>query len=54
MSVIYILVYDLLDAITSILMVGCTGILLLGIGILAVLMRERVTRLGERLSEWKA
>jgi hypothetical protein len=54
MSVIYILVYDLLDAITSILMVGCTGILLLGIGILAVLMRERITRLGERLSEWKA
>jgi hypothetical protein len=54
MSVIYILVYDLLDAITSILMVGCTGILLLGLGIAAVLMRERITKLGERLSEWKA
>ncbi len=54
MSVIYILVYDLLDAITTILMVGCTGILLLGLGIMAVLMRERITKLGERLSEWKA
>ena len=54
MSVIYILVYDLLDAITSILMVGCTGILLLGLGIAAVLMRERITKIGERLSEWKA
>ncbi len=54
MSVIYILVYDLLDAITTILMVGCTGILLLGLGIAAVLMRERITKLGERLSEWKA
>jgi hypothetical protein len=54
MSVIYILVYDLLDAITTIVMVGCTGILLLGLGILAVLMRERITKLGERLSEWQA
>ncbi len=54
MSVIYILAYDLLDAITSILMVGCTGILLLGLGIAAVLMRERITKIGERLSEWKA
>jgi len=35
-------------------MVGCTGLLLLGLGILAVLMRERITKLGERLSEWKA
>jgi hypothetical protein len=54
MSVIYILVYDLLDAITTILMVGCTGILLLGLGIAAVMMRERITKLGERLSDWKA
>jgi len=54
LSVIYIVVYDLLDAFTSILMVGCTGILLLGLGILAVLMRERITKLGERLSDWQA
>jgi len=54
MSVIYFLAYALLDAITSILMVGCTGILLLGLGIAAVLMRERITKIGERMSEWKA
>jgi hypothetical protein len=54
MSVIYILVYDLLDVITTIVMVGCAGILLLGLGIAAVLMRERITKLGERLSDWKA
>jgi len=54
LSVIYIVVYNLLDALTSILMVGCTGILLLGLGILAVLMRERITKLGERLSDWQA
>jgi hypothetical protein len=54
MSVIYILVYDLLDVITTIVMVGCTGVILLALGILAVLMRERITKLGEKLSEWKA
>jgi hypothetical protein len=54
LSVLYIVVYDLLDAFTTILMVGCTGIILIGLGILAVLMRERITKLGERLSDWKA
>jgi hypothetical protein len=54
LSVLYIVVYDLLDAFTTILMVGCTGVILIGLGILAVLMRERITKIGERLSEWKA
>jgi hypothetical protein len=54
LSVLYIVVYDLLDAFTTILMVGCTGILLIGLGIAAVLMRERITKIGERLSEWQA
>jgi len=54
LSVLYIVVYDLLDAFTTILMVGCTGVILLALGILAVIMRERITKLGERLSDWKA
>jgi hypothetical protein len=54
LSVLYIVVYDLLDAFTTILMVGCTGILLIGLGIAAVLMRERITKFGEKLSEWQA
>ena len=54
MSVIYIVVYKLLDAITSILMIGCTGLLLLGLGIVAVMMRERITKFSEQLSDWKA
>ncbi len=54
LSVLYIVVYDLLDAFTTILMVGCTGVILIGLGILAVLMRERITKFGEKLSEWKA
>lgn len=38
----------------TIFIVGCTGILLLGLGIAAVLMRERIAKLGERMSEWQA
>ncbi len=37
----------------TVFIVGCTGILLLGLGILAVLMRERLAKLGERMSDWK-
>ncbi len=54
LSVLYIVVYDLLDAFTTILMVGCAGIILIGLGSAAVLMRERITKFGEKLSEWKA
>jgi hypothetical protein len=54
LSVLYIVVYDLLDAFTTILMVGCTGVILLGLGILAVLMRERISNFSERLRDWKA
>jgi lipid-A-disaccharide synthase-like uncharacterized protein len=54
LSVIYILVYDLLDVITTIVMVGCSGGILLALGISAVIMRERITKLGEKLSDWKA
>lgn len=36
----------------TVFIVGCTGILLLGLGIAAVLMRERVAKLGERLGGW--
>ena len=54
LSVIYIVVYKLLDVITTIMMVGCTGLLLLVLGIVAVLMRERISKLGEKLSAWKA
>jgi hypothetical protein len=38
----------------TLFVVGCTGILLLGLGIIAVLMRERITKLSERLSSWEA
>ena len=45
----------LLDALVEgpVILVGSTGVLLLMAGIIAVLMRERITRLGEQLSDWK-
>jgi len=47
-------VYSALKGISTVVLIGCTGIILLMLGILAVVMRERITRLGERLSDWQA
>lgn len=46
-------VYSALKGLGPVILIGSTGILLLMAGIAAVLMRERITRLGEQLSEWK-
>jgi hypothetical protein len=43
----------LLTGVGVLLVIGCTGILLLGFGITAVLLRERISKLGERMSDWK-
>ena len=46
--------YSALKDIGTIFLIGCTGILLLMLGVGAVLLRERIAKLGERLSDWKA
>jgi hypothetical protein len=46
-------VYSALKGLGPVILVGSTGVLLLIAGIVAVLMRERITRLGEQLSDWK-
>ena len=46
--------YTALKGLNTVVLIGCTGMILLTLGILAVLMRERITKLGERLSDWKA
>jgi hypothetical protein len=33
---------------------GCTGLIMLMLGILAVIMRERLVKIGERFSDWNA
>jgi hypothetical protein len=46
-------IYSALKGLGPVILIGSTGILLLMTGIVAVLMRERITRLGEQLSDWK-
>jgi hypothetical protein len=46
-------VYSALKGLGPVILIGSTGVLLLMAGIIAVLLRERITRLGEQLSEWK-
>ena len=46
-------IYSALKGLGPVILIGSTGVLLLMAGIIAVLMRERITRLGEQLSEWK-
>lgn len=48
------IVYSALHGISTILIVGCTGILMLLLGTLAVIQRERLVRIGERFSDWNA
>ena len=46
--------FGLLQGITTILVIGCTGLLLLLLGILAVVMRERWKQISERFGDWGA
>jgi hypothetical protein len=46
--------FGLLQDIGTIVMIGCTGIILLMLGILAVVMRERIKEIGDRFNDWKA
>lgn len=51
---VFTVAYSALREIGAIFLIGCTGIVLLGLGILAVLLRERIAKLGEKLSDWQA
>ena len=51
---VFTVVYSTLEGVAAIFLIGCTGVILLMLGILAVLARERISKLGERISDWKA
>jgi len=53
LSVITVL-YGLLEGILPVILIGCTGLILLMLGILAVIMRERLKQISERFSDWGA
>jgi hypothetical protein len=46
--------YGLLEGILPVILIGCTGLILLTLGILAVLLRERLKQISERFSDWGA
>jgi len=46
--------YNALQGISTILIIGCTGILMILLGTLAVIQRERLVRISERFSDWNA
>ena len=46
--------YGLLQGILTIVLIGCTGLLLLMLGILAVVMRDRFKQISERFRDWGA
>jgi hypothetical protein len=48
------ILYNALKDLSLVIIIGVTGIILLGLGILAVVMRERITNLAERFSDWDA
>ncbi len=47
-------VYSALKGVATIFLIGCTGIILLMLGVFAVLARERISKFSERISDWKA
>jgi hypothetical protein len=51
---LFTVLYSALKGISAVILVGCSGVLLLMLGILAVVMRERITNISEKLSDWKA
>jgi hypothetical protein len=46
--------YGLLEGIWPVILIGCTGLILLTLGILAVILRERFKLIGERFADWGA
>jgi hypothetical protein len=47
-------IYGTLRGIATAVLIGCSGIILLLLGILAVVLRERIAKLGARLSDWQS
>ncbi len=51
---VFTVVLTLLEGLATFILIGCTGIFMILIGIVAVLLRERIAKMGERLGDWNA
>jgi hypothetical protein len=47
-------VLSILKGISMVIMIGCTGVVMILLGTLAVVMRERLTKIGNYMSDWIA
>lgn len=48
------IVLFILRGLSTVILIGCTGIVMILVATLAVVLRERLAQVGERLSNWKA
>lgn len=48
------IVFFILRGLSTVILIGCTGILMIVLATMAVVLRERLVSMGERLSGWKA
>lgn len=48
------IVLFILRGLSTVILIGCTGIVMIIVATLAVVLRERLAQVGERLSNWKA
>ena len=51
---VFTVVYSTLEGVAAIFLIGCTGIVLLMLGVFAVLARERISKFSEKISGWQA
>ncbi|NOY98091.1 MAG: hypothetical protein GXP40_02665 [Chloroflexi bacterium] len=47
-------VFNILQGLSTVILIGCTGIFLILLGILALVLREKIATLREQLSDWNA
>jgi hypothetical protein len=48
------IMFFILRGLSTVILIGCTGIVMIVVATLAVVLRERLAQMGERLSSWRA
>lgn len=51
---VFTVIYGALKGISTVILIGCTGVILLLLGILAVVLRERLIKIGGHFGNWQA
>ncbi len=51
---LFTVLYSALKGLGAVVLVGCSGVILLMLGILAVILRSRISNISEKMNDWKA